>query len=104
VQYSPTWSDARLLIIALIYCTTVSVYTVNNFCLWSEVSTRKNIGKNASLGIAVGGWLASFLSTALAYYLHETTPFNLHLLVPAILATIAFIGVAFYKLKLEKHL
>ena len=104
VQYSPTWSDNRLLFIALIYCTTVSVYTVNNFCLWSDVSTRKNIGKNASLGIAVGGWLASFLSTALAYYLHETTPFNLHLLFPAILAMIAFIGVAFYKLKFEKHL
>jgi len=44
----------------------VSFYTTLNFALWPDLSTAKDIGMRTALGVGIAGWLASFLSTALA--------------------------------------
>ena len=36
------------------------------FALWADLSTPRNVGLNAAIGIAAAGWSATFLSTALA--------------------------------------
>ena len=87
--YTPAMNQVELTSIACLYCATVSVYTVNNFAIWADISTRENVSKNAALGIGIGGWLSSFLSTTVAFQLATSVPFATHLLLPAILAAIA---------------
>jgi MFS family permease len=50
----------------MLYATAVSLYTVVNFALWADFSTPRTIGVNAAVGVALSGWAATFLSTALA--------------------------------------
>jgi MFS family permease len=50
----------------MLYAMTVSLYTVVNFAIWADVSTPKTISFNAALGVALSGWTATFISTALA--------------------------------------
>lgn len=50
----------------LFYVLAVSFYTTLNFALWPDLSTPKTVGRITGLGVGVAGWLASFLSTALA--------------------------------------
>ena len=56
------------LILPLFYVLAVSFYTTLNFALWPDHATPETIGLRTALGVGVAGWLASFLSTALALY------------------------------------
>jgi MFS family permease len=50
----------------MLYATAVSLYTVVNFALWADFSTPRTISRNTAVGVALSGWTATFLSTALA--------------------------------------
>jgi hypothetical protein len=50
----------------MLYATAVSLYTVVNFALWADFSTPRTITVNTAVGVALSGWTATFLSTALA--------------------------------------
>jgi len=50
----------------MLYATAVSLYTVVNFALWADFSTPRTIAMNTAVGVALSGWTATFLSTALA--------------------------------------
>jgi MFS family permease len=54
------------LALPMLYATAVSIYTVVNFALWADLSTPTTIARNAAVGVAVSGWVATFLSTALS--------------------------------------
>lgn len=56
------------LVMPMLYATAVSLYTVVNFALWADLSTPRTIGRNVALGVAVSGWTATFISTALAIW------------------------------------
>lgn len=51
-----------------VYAIAVSFYTTLNFAIWPDLSTPETIGTHSAVGIGVAGWLATFLSTALALY------------------------------------
>lgn len=51
-----------------VYVLAVSFYTTLNFALWPDLSTGVTIGTRCAVGVGVAGWLASFLSTALALW------------------------------------
>jgi MFS family permease len=53
----------------MLYALAVSLYTVLNFALWADLSTPDTICMRSALGVALSGWTATFLSTALAIYL-----------------------------------
>lgn len=55
----------------ILYATAVSLYTVVNFAVWADLSTPETIGRNAALGVALSGWTATFISTALAMWWQE---------------------------------
>jgi hypothetical protein len=59
-------SDSASLAMPLLYAVAVSLYTVLNFALWADVSTPRTISRNAAIGVALSGWMATFVSTALA--------------------------------------
>jgi hypothetical protein len=46
----------------------VSLYTVVNFAVWADISTPRTIGRNAAIGVALSGWAATFMSTALSIW------------------------------------
>jgi MFS family permease len=54
------------------YAVAVSFYTTLNFALWPDLSTSATVGTHSAIGIGVAGWLATFLSTALALYFQAT--------------------------------
>jgi MFS family permease len=56
------------LVLPLFYVLAVSFYTTLNFAIWPDHATADTIGVRTALGVGVAGWLASFLSTALALY------------------------------------
>ncbi len=58
--------DAAVLAMPMLYATAVSLYTVLNFALWADLSTPRTVSFNTALGVALSGWTATFLSTALA--------------------------------------
>ncbi|WP_440009245.1 MFS transporter [Halomicrococcus sp. SG-WS-1] len=51
-----------------LYAVAVSFYTTLNFALWPDISTSGTVGTHSAIGIGVAGWLATFMSTALALY------------------------------------
>jgi hypothetical protein len=53
----------------MLYAIAVSLYTVVNFAIWADVSTPGNISRNAAVGVAMSGFTATFISTALALQL-----------------------------------
>ena len=53
---------------AMLYAIAVSFYTVVNFAIWADISTPATIYRNAAVGVALSGWTATFISTALATY------------------------------------
>jgi MFS family permease len=53
----------------MLYALAVSLYTVLNFALWADLSTPDTICMRSALGVALSGWTATFLSTALAIYM-----------------------------------
>jgi MFS family permease len=56
----------------LFYALTVSFYTTLNFALWPDLSTADTIGTHSAVGVGLAGWLATFLSTAVALSLDAT--------------------------------
>ncbi len=96
-----------LIFTALIYCSTVSFYTVNSFALFADCSTKKDMYKRAGIGIGVGGWLSSFLSTMVTVELFEMTSgvegFKLHLLITSLIA-LAFLLFTLYTLYIKKSI
>jgi MFS family permease len=64
---APSGMDPPL-VLPLFYVLAVSFYTTLNFALWPDLSTTADIGTRTALGVGIAGWLASFLSTALALY------------------------------------
>ncbi|HEX2916127.1 MAG TPA: hypothetical protein VH186_35535 [Chloroflexia bacterium] len=50
----------------MLYALAVSLYTVLNFALYSDLSTPETASLNAALGAALSGFSATFISTALA--------------------------------------
>jgi MFS family permease len=84
----------------LLYAVAVSLYTVVNFAIWADVSTPDTISRNASVGVALSGWTATFLSTALALGMSQWgVSLELHLRIVdslAILFLLLVAGVIFF--------
>jgi MFS family permease len=59
----------QALVLPFLYAFAVSVYTVVNFAVWPDLSNKENIAIISTLGIAVSGWMATFLSTSLYFNL-----------------------------------
>ncbi|USZ71414.1 hypothetical protein [Natronosalvus halobius] len=60
--------ETPALILPMFYVLAVSFYTTLNFALWPDLSTAETIGTHTALGVGIAGWLATFMSTALALY------------------------------------
>nr|MDO8111715.1 hypothetical protein [Candidatus Sigynarchaeota archaeon] len=82
--------STTILLIASVYCSAVSTYTAINFAIWADISNKDNAVKNAALGIGIGGWLSTFLSTMVAEILQPVVSFQAHLIFPI---TIAAVGI-----------
>jgi MFS family permease len=52
--------------VPLVYVLAVSGYTTVTFALWPDLATPATVGTYTAVGVGVGGWLATFTSTALA--------------------------------------
>jgi MFS family permease len=52
--------------VALVYVLAVSCYTTITFALWPDLATPETVGTYTAVGVGIGGWLATFTSTALA--------------------------------------
>jgi hypothetical protein len=52
--------------VPLVYVLAVSCYTTVTFALWPDLATPETVGRYTAVGVGVGGWLATFTSTALA--------------------------------------
>lgn len=72
--------DTPPLLLPMFYVLAVSFYTTLNFALWPDLSTPDTIGTHTALGVGIAGWMATFLSTALALYSEGVgLPFSTHL-------------------------
>lgn len=60
------FTGAAPLAMPILYAVAVSLYTVVNFAIWADISTPRTISLNAAIGVALSGWTATFISTALA--------------------------------------
>jgi MFS family permease len=77
----------------LLYAAAVSLYTVVNFAVWADLSTPETIGRNAALGVALSGWTATFISTALAMWWQEAgLSLLMHLRIVNAVALLFFAG------------
>jgi MFS family permease len=63
--------DTPVLAMPILYSLAVSLYTVVNFAIWADLSTPQNISRNTALGVSISGWMATFLSTAIALQWQE---------------------------------
>ena len=78
----------------LVYVVAVSCYTTVAFALWPDLATPERVGRYTGVGIGIGGWLATFTSTALALVSEQAqTPLALHLSVVG-LTSLGFLVVA----------
>ncbi|MBD3352856.1 MAG: hypothetical protein GF364_15330 [Candidatus Lokiarchaeota archaeon] len=94
-------SGSLLLVSSYIYCSAVSFYTINGFILWADLSDKTNISGRAGIGIGIGGWLSSFLSTALTEEIMNIIEFKYHLIITALLAGFFLVISLFYYKKLR---
>lgn len=84
-----------VLTMPLLYAVAVSLYTVVNFAIWADLSTPDTISRNTALGVALSGWTATFISTALALQMRlGGVPLELHLRIVDALAILFFLLVA----------
>lgn len=67
----PNSDNAGTLVQPMLYATAVSLYTVVNFAIWADVSIPGTISVNSAVGVALSGWSATFMSTALALQWQE---------------------------------
>ena len=98
-QLFPTLGGAPPVVNPATYAVAVSVYTTLNFALWPDLSTPDTIGTHTAVGVGVSGWLATFMSTALALRLQEADVGLLsHLNLVNAMALLVFVGllVAWY--------
>lgn len=85
--------DAPPFAMPMLYAVAVSLYTVINFAIWADVSTPRTISRNAALGVALSGWSATFISTALAIRWEAAgVPLEQHLRIVDSLAVLFFLG------------
>ncbi len=76
----------------ILYALAVSLYTVVNFAIWADVSTPRTVTRNTAIGVALSGWAATFLSTALSLQLaHRGISLQQHLQLVDALAFIFFL-------------
>jgi MFS family permease len=81
----------------MLYATAVSLYTVVNFALWADFSTPQTISSNTAVGVALSGWTATFLSTALAIHWHtQGMPLDEHLRLVQALALLFLLGMLLF--------
>ncbi len=86
-------SDYAPLAMPMLYAIAVSLYTVINFAIWADISTPRTISMNTAIGVALSGWSATFLSTAVGMYWNtRAMPLEQHLRIVDSLAMIFFIG------------
>ena len=83
---------SNVLSMPMLYALAVSLYTAVNFAIWADLSTPDTISLNAALGVALSGWTATFLSTALAIRWGESLPLERHIQVVELLAMLFFLG------------
>ena len=57
---------SQALAMSILYAVAVSLYTVITFALWPDLSTPTTITRTVAIGVAVSGWTATFVSTAVA--------------------------------------
>ncbi len=77
----------------LLYAMAVSLYTVVNFAIWADVATPETISVRAAIGVAISGWTATFISTALALQWGGSgMSLDRHLSIVAALALMGFIA------------
>jgi MFS family permease len=88
------------LMLPVLYAIAVSLYTVLNFAIWADLSTPRTITRNAALGVALSGWSATFISTALAIRWEAAgVPLEEHLRLVdalAVLFFLALLGIAWF--------
>ena len=85
-------SDELPLVMPMFYAMAVSLYTVVNFALWADFSTPGTAALNTAVGVAVSGWAATFLSTAISMQWQvEGMPVNDHLRIVESLAMLFFL-------------
>ncbi len=95
LQYSfhiRTEAETSVLLMPMLYALAVSLYTVVNFAIWADLSTPDTISLNSALGVALSGWTATFLSTALAIAWNESLPLQRHIQVVDSLAIVFFLA------------
>jgi MFS family permease len=84
------------LMMPALYAMAVSLYTVVNFAIWADLSTPRTISRNAALGVALSGWSATFISTALAIRWGAAgLPLEQHLRIVDSLAILFFLAMLF---------
>ena len=77
----------------VLYATAVSLYTVVNFALWADISTPETISLNTALGVALSGWTATFISTAVAiHWMGSGMSLEQHLRIVDSLAMLFFVA------------
>jgi hypothetical protein len=65
-----------------------------NFAIWADISTPQSISFNTAVGVALSGWSATFLSTAVGIYWGAIQmPLETHLRIVGSLAIVFFLGV-----------
>lgn len=76
----------------VLYATAVSLYTVVNFALWADFATPQTISWKTAVGVAFSGWMATFLSTAVAIrWQTNGLPLSEHLRLVESLALVFFL-------------
>ncbi len=75
----------------MLYALAVSLYTVVNFAIWADISTPDTISLNSALGVALSGWTATFLSTALAIRWQDSISLERHIQIVDSLAMLFFL-------------
>jgi MFS family permease len=85
-----------VLAMPMLYSLAVSLYTVVNFAIWADISTPENISRNTAVGVAISGWMATFVSTALALqWQQQGVPLERHLNIVDALA-FTFFGIMLF--------
>lgn len=84
----------------VLYATAVSLYTVVSFALWADFSTPQTAPRNTAVGVALSGWTATFLSTALAIRWHTSgVPLDEHLRIVQALALVFFLAMLVFAVR-----
>ena len=84
-------SANAVLSMPMLYALAVSLYTVVNFAIWADISTPDTISLNSALGVALSGWTATFLSTALALRWQDSISLERHIQIVDSLAMLFFL-------------